>query len=131
MKKKHRILKVIDKSDDYGKKKGYLFDIPFRVLLTAKSQQGKTTTIVNFLLNPNFYKGDFKPEDIYIISPSLSNDPKLQVIVEELDIPDENLMEDYDEKVVKALYDLIESEYDYAIYKWSDMLYSYYDKDNN
>lgn len=115
MKKKYQILKVIDKSDNYGKKKGHLFDIPFRVLLTAKSQQGKTTLITNFLLNPNFYKGDFKPEDIIIISPSLSNDEKLQVIVEELDIPDENLMEDYDEEVVKALYDLIETEYEEAI----------------
>mgnify|MGYP000085241165 CR=1 FL=1 len=71
MKKKHRILKVIDKSDDYGKKKGYLFDIPFRVLLTAKSQQGKTTTIVNFLLHRNFYSGDLKPDDMSILSPSL------------------------------------------------------------
>ncbi len=113
--KNHKILKVIDKSDNYGKQMGLLFDLPFRVLITAKSQQGKTTLLTNFLLNPHFYKGQFKPEDIVIISPSLSNDPKLQVICEELDIPDENCMEEYDEDVVKAIYDLWESEYEEAV----------------
>lgn len=112
MKKKYQILKVRDKSDNYGTKKENIFDIPFRVLLTAKSGSGKTTLITNLLLNPNFYLKDFKGDDIFIISPSLNNDEKLMVIAEEKDIPDTNLMTDYDEQVVKAIYDMLEEEYE-------------------
>lgn len=113
--KKHSILKVKDNSDNYGKKKGLLFDLPFKLLITAKSGSGGTTLITNFLLNPAFYKGDFAPEDVVIISPSLNNDEKLKVIAEEMELPDENLMLDYDESVVKALYDMWEEEYEERI----------------
>ncbi|MAN61069.1 MAG: hypothetical protein CMI60_03885 [Parvibaculum sp.] len=115
MKKKHQILKVIDKSDNYGKKKDLLFDIPFRVLITARSQQGKTTLITNFLLNPNFYLNDFDKNDIWIISPSITNDEKLKVIIEEKDIDESHLMTDYNEDVVKELYDMLEEEYEQAV----------------
>jgi len=115
MKKKFQILKVRDKSDSYGTKKENIFDIPFRVLLTAKSGSGKTTLITNFLLNPNFYLKDFKGDDIYIISPSLNNDEKLSVIAEEKEIPECNLMTDYDESIVKAIYDMLEDEYEERI----------------
>jgi len=115
MKKKYQILKVIDKSDSYGTKKPNIFDIPFRVLLTAKSGSGKTTLITNLILNPNFYLKDFKGDDIYIISPSLNNDEKLMVIAEEKEIPDCNLMTDYDESIVKAIYDMLEEEYEERI----------------
>ena len=110
--KKHQILKVRDKSDNYGTRKGLLFDIPFKLLNTAKSGSGGTTLITNLLLNPNFYLKDFKGEDIVIISPSLNNDEKLRVIAEQKDIPEDNLMLDYDESVVKALYDLFQEEYE-------------------
>ena len=113
--KKHQILKVRDKSDNYGTRKGLLFDIPFKLLITAKSGSGGTTLITNLLLNPNFYLKDFKGEDIVIISPSLNNDEKLRVIAEQKDIPEENLMLDYDESVVKALYDLFQEEYEERI----------------
>ena len=103
MKKKYQILKVIDKSDNYGTKKNNIFDVPFRVLLTAKSGMGKTTVITNLILNPNFYFKDFDGDDIYIISPSLNNDEKLMVIAEEKEIPDSNLMNEYDESIVKAI----------------------------
>ena len=110
MKKKYQILKVRDKADNYGTKKENIFDIPFRVLLTAKSGSGKTTLITNFLLNPNFYLKDFKGDDIYIISPSLNNDEKISIIAEEKEIPECNLMTDYDESLVKAIYDMLEED---------------------
>ncbi len=113
--KNYKILKVIDKSDNYGTKKDMLFDIPFRVLLCAKSGSGKTTLITNFLLNPNFYLKDYKGDDIIIISPSLSNDEKLMVIVEEKEIPESNLFTEYDEDIVKSLYDMLEEEYEERI----------------
>ncbi len=113
--KKHSILKVKDNSDNYGKEKGMLFDLPFKLLITAKSGSGGTTLITNFLLNPAFYKGDFDKNDVVIISPSLNNDEKLKVIAETLDLPDENLMLDYDEDVVKGLYDMWEEEYEERI----------------
>ena len=113
--KKHQILKVRDKSDNYGTRKGLLFDIPFKLPITAKSGSGGTTLITNLLLNPNFYLKDFKGEDIVIISPSLNNDEKLRVIAEQKDIPEDNLMLDYDESVVKALYDLFQEEYEERI----------------
>lgn len=115
MRKKHQILKVIDQSDNYGKNKDLLFDIPFRVLITARSQQGKTTIITNFLLNPNFYLNDFESDDIWIISPSITNDPKLKVIIDEKEIDESHLMTEYNEDVVKDLYDQLEENYEYAI----------------
>lgn len=111
MKNKFKILKVLDKTDNYTVRKNNIFDLSFRVLLCAKSGMGKTTLITNFLLNPNFYLNDFKSSDIWIISPSLKNDPKLAVIAEEKEIDETHLMTEYNDARLKEIYDDIESDY--------------------
>ena len=64
-----RILKVKDDSDKFHKAMP-TFDIPFKLLINGKSQlSGKTTIVLNLLLNPQFgYADKFDGEDIYIIS---------------------------------------------------------------
>ena len=62
-KNKYPILKVRDPADSFHIKVKDLFDTPFKLLLSSKSQHGmgKTSLIVNFLANPTFpYKKMFK-----------------------------------------------------------------------
>ena len=68
---KYPILQVRDDADNFHKKVPDLFDTPFKLLLSSKSQHGmgKTSLIVNFLLNPKFpYRDIFDGDNIYIIS---------------------------------------------------------------
>ena len=89
---KFQILKMKDKSDKLHIDKKLLFNLPMKVAIVGRSQlSGKTNMVSNFLLREIFYKNDFAPEDIYIISPSLNTDRKLKTLIEERDIPDENL----------------------------------------
>jgi len=70
MKKSYKILKVRDKNDSYYTPIERLFDLPMRLLINGKSQlSGKTTIILNLLLNPTFgYDKLFDGEHIYIVS---------------------------------------------------------------
>ena len=55
MNKQYNILKVRDKNDSYYTPLNRLFDLPFRLLINGKSQlSGKTSVIINLLLNPQF-----------------------------------------------------------------------------
>ncbi len=47
---KYDILRIKDKFEDSVIRKKVLFDMPFRILLVAKTGQGKTLTILNWLL---------------------------------------------------------------------------------
>ena len=69
-----KILKIIDKTDKYHVKHK-LFDLPFRLLINGKSQlSGKTTLILNLLLNPEFgYDKLFKGENIFIVTNNALN----------------------------------------------------------
>ena len=77
-----RIFKVKDDSDKFHKAMP-TFDIPFKLLINGKSQlSGKTTIVLNLLLNPEFGYGDkFDGEDIYIISDN-KLDNKLKMLAE-------------------------------------------------
>ena len=67
--KNYKILKVRDKTDNYYTTVPNLFDLPFKLLINGKSQlSGKTTIILNLLLNPEFgYDKLFNGENIFIV----------------------------------------------------------------
>ena len=60
-----KILKVNDPSDSFHQTMP-VFDIPFKLLINGKSQlSGKTTIILNLLLQPEFgYDKKFKGDNI-------------------------------------------------------------------
>ena len=102
-----KILKVNDISDNFHKAMP-IFDIPFKILINGKSQlSGKTTIVLNILLNPEFgYHDKFDGDDIYIISDN-KLDNKLKVLADYKEIPEENIMP-YDEEVLESLYNTLE-----------------------
>lgn len=120
------ILEVKDRENSYKIKKP-LFDLPMRGIIVGKSQfSGKTNLITNFLLRPyseddvlgkDYYRGDFLPENIYIVSPSIHTDQKLIILVDNLKIPRGNLMDHYDEVALEQLYNYMESDYMEAVRK--------------
>ena len=111
MSKSYKILKVRDKNDTYYTPIERLFDIPFKILINGKSQlSGKTTIILNLLLNPVFgYDKLFDGDDIHIISNN-KLDNKLSMMCDKLDIPDDN-REEFDEDYLEVLYNDIEEEF--------------------
>ena len=107
---KYKILKVIDKTDNYYTPVKTLFDIPFRLLINGKSQMsGKTTIILNLLLRDEFYKGKFEGDNIHIFSNN-KLDNKLKIMAEQLDIPPENINE-FDVDMIEMLYEDMEESF--------------------
>lgn len=103
------IYKVKDKSDNNHEVMP-LFDLPFKILLNGKSQlSGKTTLILNLLMNPEFgYNKKFDGENIYIVSDNRM-DNKIKILMEYKEIPAENHFP-YDEQVLEMLYENLEQE---------------------
>ncbi len=113
MTKKYKIHPVIDFSESYYTKKEKIFDLPFRLNIIGKSQfSGKSNLIVNLLLKDEYYLNAFQGDNIYIISPSISNDNKLKLLVKVKDIPSENLFDDFDELVLEQLYNDLQEQYE-------------------
>jgi len=112
----YEIYKVKDKSESYYSKKDIIFDLPMRLLIIGKSQaSGKSNLVLNLILRPEYYGDDFKGENIYIVSPSIHTDNKIKKMIEVKNIPEENLMDDYDEEVLEKLYGILEEEYQEAV----------------
>ena len=111
MNKSYDILKVRDKTDNYHTPIDNLFDISFRLLINGKSQlSGKTTIILNLLLNENFpYHDKFDGDDIMVVSNN-ALDNKLDMMCKKLDIPDGNRME-FDEDALQIIYENWEEEF--------------------
>jgi len=111
MNKNYNILKVRDHCDSYYEEIPHLFDMPFRILINGRSQySGKTTIILNLLINPEFpYHNKFKGENIYICSNN-KLDNKLKIMMERLEIPDTNSFM-YDEAYLEQLYMKLEDEF--------------------
>ena len=113
---KIEILKMKDKTDKLHLDKKLLFNLPMKLAVVGRSQlSGKTNMVSNFLLRNILYKDDYAPENIFIISPSLATDRKLKTLIEERDIPEENLFTEYNEEVLEAMYEMLKDEYNEKI----------------
>ena len=110
-----KIYKMIDNTDSYTIKKNKLFDLPMRLLLIGKSGNGKSSFLGNLLLRKDMYRDDFKPEDIYIFSGSLKGDKKIEIIINELGIPEENLFDRYNDDEINIVYDMLVEDYNESI----------------
>jgi len=111
MTKPLEMLKVRDKADSYVTHKKNIPDVPFRLLLIAKSGQGKSSCALNLILRDNFYNKDFHGENIFVVSGSLKNDNKLRQLVISKEIPTSNQMLEYDEDKLEAIYEFITDVY--------------------
>jgi len=109
--KKLKILKMRDSSDSNVTRKKDIFDLPFRLLIISKSGDGKSSYLGNLLLRPEFYREDFEPENIFIFTGSKHGDRKLSTIVTELEIPEENVIDGYDEELLETVYDMLIENY--------------------
>jgi hypothetical protein len=109
------IYKVKDEAETYYTKKDLIIDLPMRLLIIGKSQlSGKSNLLTNLLLRDEFYNKDFDGENIFLVSPSITNDEKLKKIIKIKEIPEENLFMEYDEDVLKELYKMLQEEYEEA-----------------
>ena len=121
MSKKNKILPMKDSLSNYKVVKENLFDLPMKLILVGKSElSGKSTVIGNLLLRPfsdddeegmEFYKGNFKGENIYIVNPSIHLDSKFANIVHAKKIPPGNIYTSYDEQELTDLYKRLEEQY--------------------
>lgn len=113
-----QIYRMKDKNEKFHIKKGKMFDIPFRLLVVGKSQlSGKSNFVANLLLQEDsrLYRNDFEGHNIYIWSPSLKTDYKIKTIIQELDIPKQNLFTEFDENTIEAIYELSKDEFNDAV----------------
>jgi len=108
-----KILAMRDKTESYKIDKGEeLWPMPFRLLICGASERsGKSTLVANLILRPEFYGKDFAPENIYIISPSARRDEKWRMMIDRLEIPAENIMTEFDEDKLDAIYQIITEEH--------------------
>ena len=109
----HKVLRVKDPHDSYHIKKE-LFDLPMSMIVVGKSQLSGKSNFLTWLLCSDSagYSKDFLGENIYIISPSFSNDNKLKIIARQFDIPRTNIIEQFDEQLVEGIYQHVEEEYE-------------------
>ncbi len=110
-KSKLRILKMKDNTDSLATKKDTIFNLPMRLLLIGKTGDAKSTYLGNLLLREEYYKDDFEPENIYIFSGSIRGDEKLRIIIEELEIPETNIFDGYDDQTLEVIYELLVDNY--------------------
>jgi hypothetical protein len=116
MPKELSMYKAKDKADTYYTKKQDIFDLPCRLLIVGASQRsGKSNCVLNMVVRSEFYGDDFDGDNIFIVSGSLENDEKLKNLVKAKDIPEENLMLEYDEETLTELYDMLKEEYNQSI----------------
>jgi len=109
----HKVLRVKDPHDSYHIKKE-LFDLPMSMIVVGKSQLSGKSNFLTWLLcsQDAGYIDDFDGENMYIISPSYSNDNKLKIIARQFDIPRTNIIEQFDEGIVEGIYEQVEEQYE-------------------
>ena len=108
---KNKIQRLKDKSDSNVIDKGLIDNIPFRCLLCGASGLGKTNFLANMILKNEWYNKEFYGDDIYIFSP-LKNDNKMNTIISQKEIPESNVFTEFDEDILKEIYDLSVREFE-------------------
>lgn len=111
---KYNILAVKDNNHKKVIKKKDIFDLPMRLLINAKTGQGKGVNISNYVLRDEFYNKDFEGRDIYIFNPTMA-ETKNQIIIKQKRIPNENLFESLDEDSLSAVLEFIQEQYEESI----------------
>tara|TARA_R110000803_G_scaffold126219_2_gene193701 strand:- start:182 stop:931 length:750 start_codon:yes stop_codon:yes gene_type:complete len=113
MTKNYKLWKVRDASDkDYIHKDEKIPDAPCRALVLGRSQlSGKSSLIFNYLCRADLMKDYYEPENIYIVSQSLDTDPKLNTMIDFLEIPRSNTFGFYDEGLLERIYEEIREIY--------------------
>ena len=118
-----KILEVRDKEASYHIKK-HPFNLPMRGIIVGKSEKsGKTNAIVNFLTRPwddndvdgMLYRGMFKPENIFIMADSAMENTMLRMMIDELEIPYDNVNSEYDPPWLKAMCDHVKNKFHESI----------------
>ena len=113
MPKNYKLWKVRDASDkDYIHKDETIPDAPVRALVLGRSQlSGKSSLIFNYLCRDDLMKNYYDPENIYIVSQSLDTDPKLNTMINYLEIPRTNCFGFYDEGLIEKIYEEVREIY--------------------
>ena len=112
-KKNLKMLRVRDASDkDYIHQDDRIPDAPVRALVLGRSQlSGKSTIFFNYLCRSDLMKDIYEPENIYIVSNSIDTDPKINSMIEFLEIPRSNTFSIYDEGMLEGIYEEIKDVY--------------------
>jgi len=110
-----KFYKMKDKSDNYTIINKNMFSLPARILIIGRTGAGKSGMLGNLLLRKDALRNYYKPENIFIFSGSLKGDEKLKIIINELDIPDSNLFNTFDEEIGNIIYDEIVENYNEAL----------------
>jgi hypothetical protein len=132
-----KMYKMKDKTESFHKDKGLMFNLPMRIACVGRSMlSGKTSRIISLLYQSDsrLYKDEFKPENIFIFSPSAHTDFKLKTYIEEKGIPEENIFLDFDEEQIDDLYEILKEQYnedieegkkpEHKLFWFDDMSYS-------
>ena len=109
----HKVLRVKDPHDSYHIKKD-LFDLPMSLIVVGKSQLSGKSNFLTWLLCSESagYTKDFDGENIFIVSPSFTNDNKLKIIQRQFDIPPTNIIHQFDEQIIEGIYEQVEEQYE-------------------
>jgi hypothetical protein len=77
---------------------------------------GKSNFIVNLLLREDkrLYKDEFLGENVFLFSASSKSDEKMKTLINNLEIPKENVFNKYDEEVLEIIVDTIEENFNEA-----------------
>ncbi len=108
---KNKIQRLKDKSDSNVIDKGLIDNIPFRCLLCGASGLGKTNFLANMILKNEWYGSNFFGDDVFVFSP-LKNDNKMNTIISQKEIPESNVFTEFDEDILKEIYDLSVREFE-------------------
>jgi len=107
--KEIKTLLMKDTSDKLHIKKSMICDLPCRAVILGASGSGKGNLLGQMILDPykQFYGDDFRGEDIYIFSGSLSTDEKMASIIKYKKVNDNNVYDYYDDEILNLIYDTI------------------------
>ncbi len=105
-----KILAMKDPINKFKVNKRLIGNLPMRAVILGNSGSGKTSLLALMVIDPldQFYGDDFEGENIYIFSGSLKTDSKIEGIIEQKEIPDENVFDDYYDEELGLIYELIE-----------------------